>query len=262
MELAERELGDKGSGSLTYHVSMCDCAAHTDRHQFFLRNVYNMALSVKGLMKDKTVLYIVLFFAITNVIGFLMLHNVEAVLFFVVIGMLTSYFTKNMIIIMLTSLIATNALVGAKKAGRVQEGLEGMKKKTDDDDSTKAKKKKKEAMESGRPASSDKPPAAATATEDQEETGEKPKLDHAATLSAAYDNLDKLLGSDALQKMSKDSQGLAHQQEKLLGSLDKLEPMIQRAGSMLEGLSGGADRISGMMDKLGSIAGGIGGGGQ
>lgn len=220
-----------------------------------------MALSVSGLMKDKTVLYIVLFFAITNVIGFLMLHNVEAVLFFVVIGMLTSYFTKNMIIIMLTALVATNALVGAKKAGRVQEGLVGMEEKSsgrgahhDKDDK---KKKKKEPMDSGRPGSSDKPPSAATASEDEEESGRKPKLDHAATLSAAYDNLDKLLGSDALQKMSKDSQGLAEQQEKLLGSLDKLEPMIQRAGSMLEGLSGGAARIGGMMDKLGSIAGGL-----
>ena len=222
-----------------------------------------MALSVKGLMRDKTVLYIVLFFAITNVIGFLMMHNVEAVLFFVVIGVLTSYFTKNMIVIMLTSLVATNALVGAKKAGHLREGLEDMH-----EDSMKQKKKKKEeeevkeTMESGqRAASNDPPPSAATATQDEEESGKKPKLDHAATLAAAYDNLDKVLGSDALKKMSLDSQGLAEQQERLLGSLDKLEPMIQRAGSMLEGLSGGAERIGGMMDKLGNIAGGLGMGG-
>lgn len=201
-------------------------------------------------MKDKTVLYIVLFFAITNVIGFLMLHNVEAVLFFIVIGMLTSYFSKNMIVIMLTALVATNALVGAKGVGGVKEGLE-----TRDHAAKHGKKKKKskEGLESGDAA--DAPPSAATSAEDEEEAGDKPKLDHAATLSAAYDNLDKILGSDAINQMSSDTAGLAQQQQKLLGSLDKLEPMIQRAGSMLEGLGSGAEKIGSMMEKLSTLTG-------
>ena len=209
-----------------------------------------MALTVKGLMKDKTVLYIVLFFAITNVIGFLMLHNVEAVLFFIVIGMLTSYFSKNMIVIMLTALVATNALVGAKGVGGVKEGLETR------DQATKHGKKKKKAKEGLGSGGADAPPSAATSAEDEEEAGDKPKLDHAATLSAAYDNLDKILGSDAINQMSSDTAGLAQQQQKLLGSLDKLEPMIQRAGSMLDGLGSGAEKIGSMMEKLSTLTGG------
>lgn len=236
-----------------------------------------MALTVKGLMKDKTVLYIVLFFAITNVIGFLMMHNVEAVLFFVVIGMLTSYFTKNMIIVLLTALVATNALVGARRVGGLREGMtdgeeddkeHGDKKKVgsghDDTDTAShdmsdtgkdshhdASQNSKEAMSGSRGTA----PSAATSSQDEEESGRKPRLDHAATLSAAYDNLDKILGSDAINKMSADSAGLAAQQQKLLGSLDKLEPMIQRASNMLDGLGAGTEKITSMMGKLGSLSG-------
>ena len=235
-----------------------------------------MALTVKGLMKDKTVLYIVLFFAITNVIGFLMLHNVEAVLFFVVIGLLTSYFTKNMIIVLLAALVATNALVGAKRAGSLREGMETGEAGKDKEDGKDGEDKKKEkgppligathtdpashagpqthpstteAMAGGRATG----PTGATAAEDEEEAGRKPRLDHAATLSAAYDSLDKILGSDAINKMSSDSAGLAAQQQKLLGSLDKLEPMIQRAGNMLDGLGAGTQKITEMMGKLGTL---------
>ena len=237
-----------------------------------------MALTVKGLVKDKTVLYIVLFFAITNVIGFLMLHNVEAVLFFIVTGMLTSYFSKNMIIVLLTALVATNALVGAKRAGGVREGMAtkpGAEHKAEHKDEDKGGEKHEDghaAAATGADKKADKPnpghdagheamaggraPVAATAEEDEEERGRKPRLDHAATLSAAYDNLDKILGSDAINKMSADSAGLAEQQQKLLGSLDKLEPLIQRAGGLLDGLGNGTDKIEGLMSKLGGLAGG------
>ena len=84
-----------------------------------------MPRTLSGLLKDKVVLYIVLLFSVTNVIGYLMLHNLEAVLIFVMIGLLTTYFTKNMIVVMLTSLIATNAIVGAQRGGGVRRGRGG-----------------------------------------------------------------------------------------------------------------------------------------
>jgi hypothetical protein len=74
------------------------------------------------------------------------------------------------------------------------------------------------------------------------------KLDYAATLEAAYDNLDKMLGSDAIKSMSSDTQRLAKKQQQLMGNIEKLEPMMQKAGSMLEGLD--MKKIGGMINGL------------
>ncbi len=217
-----------------------------------------MPRTLSGLLKDKVVLYIVLFFSVTNVIGYLMLHNLEAVLIFVMIGLLTTYFTKNMIVVMLTSLIATNAIVGAQRAGGRREGFgaEGAKKKNKDkknkdkkDKKDKHEKHATESMTSGR----DEAVAASSAT-DEEEAGRKPKIDYAATLESAYDNLDKLLGSDALANMGADTQKLAQKQEVLMNNLSKLEPMIQKAGSMLEGLEQSGGTVGRLMEKFGGLA--------
>jgi len=65
---------------------------------------------VKSLLKDKTVLYVVLFFAITNFFGYILLKNYDAVMFMVLVGLITSYFSKNMIVILLSSIILTTFL--------------------------------------------------------------------------------------------------------------------------------------------------------
>lgn len=93
-------------------------------------------------------------------------------------------------------------------------------------------------------------PAPASADLDEEEATGKPKnnIDYAATLEAAYDNLDNFLGSDAVRNMSKDTQRLAEKQKKLMENIKTLEPMMQKAGAMLEGLD--SNKIGGMIEGL------------
>ena len=49
-----------------------------------------MKIDIKSLLKNKTVLYIVLFLAITNVLGYLMTGNIWAVVLFALSGDLAS----------------------------------------------------------------------------------------------------------------------------------------------------------------------------
>ena len=82
----------------------------------------------KSLLKSRNALYLVLFLAVANLFSYLMMKQLDAVVFFIIIGFLTTYFSKNMIIVMLTSMISTFFLVQIKLLGsNVQEGLEGMK---------------------------------------------------------------------------------------------------------------------------------------
>ena len=81
-----------------------------------------MKLNIKSLLKDKNVLYIVLFLAVTNLFGYLLMREVDAVIFFLIVGFLTSYFSKNMIVVMLVAMISTNFLLGSKHLGSIKEG--------------------------------------------------------------------------------------------------------------------------------------------
>lgn len=79
-----------------------------------------MKFNVKSLLKDKIVLYVVLFFAITNFFGYILLKNYDAVMFMVLVGLITSYFSKNMIVILLSSIILTTFLT---TTSTIKEGL-------------------------------------------------------------------------------------------------------------------------------------------
>ena len=268
-------------------------------------------MDLKALLKNRNVLYVVFFFAIVNLFSYLMLKQLDAVAFFIIIGFLTTYFSKNMIIVMLTSMISTFFLVQINLLGKGKEGMvsgsrasetdaretdttgtdasETDASKTDtsktdasnkeeEDDSSSASDKKKVDAITGRPtASAGNPkgekekekftqkfsPARYNAADDDDTPRHKPKVDYAGTLETAYDNLDKLLSSDAIKNMSADTGRLAEKQQKLMGNIEKLTPIMDKASSLLQnldiggitGLMGGIqDRLKGF-NKDGSGAG-------
>jgi hypothetical protein len=87
--------------------------------------------SSSNLFSNKYVLYISFFFAIVTVANYLLRNNLEAVGIFIIIGFLTTYFSKNMIIVLLTTTVITNFIVMFKNRGysmmrgfQYREGLE------------------------------------------------------------------------------------------------------------------------------------------
>lgn len=255
-----------------------------------------MKLNIHSLLRDKNVLYVTLFITIINMFAYLMFRQFDAVLFFVIIGLITSHFSKNMIIILLTAILSTNLAISIKLIGKVKEGMENKDKKNDKDkdgkknadkkdgkdkdgkknagkknagknnaDNKQNADKKKEGMESnekepkcvGSDCKKKKDgftqqlnPARINGSEDddQDDFDSHPTVDYASTLESAYDNLDKLLSSDAISSMSEDTQRLAEKQQMLMGNINKLQPMMEKAGSMLEGLN--MDKMTGMLGGL------------
>jgi len=72
------------------------------------------------MLENKYVLYFVLFLAIANLLGYLFLGNIHAIVFFILVGFLVGNFSKNMIIILTVPLILTSILM----VGKVSEGME------------------------------------------------------------------------------------------------------------------------------------------
>jgi hypothetical protein len=63
------------------------------------------------------VLYASFFFAIITAANYLLRNNLEAIGIFIIIGFLTTYFSKNMIVVLLTTTILTNFLVMFRNRG-------------------------------------------------------------------------------------------------------------------------------------------------
>lgn len=91
-----------------------------------------MSLKLDSLLKDKVVLYIVLFFAVTNFFGYVMMNNYDSIITMILGGLTTSYFSKNMIVILLVSIISGSLVTGASSINEgvkhhVREGMENNK---------------------------------------------------------------------------------------------------------------------------------------
>lgn len=255
-------------------------------------------MDMNSLLRSRNTLYLVLFLSVMNLFSYLMLKQLDAVAFFIIVGFLATYFSKNMIIVLLAAMVSTFLLVQVRLLGN--SGREGLKmrdasgnvmkdekdkdekdkdeksedkdtksedkdKKMDEKDKKTDEKKEftgKEREEATKPsgdlktANSEKKekftqqlnPARYNAADDDDTPRHKPKVDYSATLESAYDNLDKLLSSDAIRNMSEDTGRLAEKQQKLMGNIQKLTPIMDKASSVLQGLDIGG--ISGLMNGI------------
>jgi hypothetical protein len=235
-----------------------------------------MKFDLQSLLKDKNVLYVTLFIAITNMFAYLMFRQFDAIIFFVIVCAIASHFSKNMIVVMLAAIVSTNLAISIKVIGKVKEGMANKddnkvndKKK---DDKKMKDKKNKDVRDVIKAPKGDKVPKPAECKgdkckkqgftqqlrparinaadgDDDDDYESEPTVDYASTLESAYDNLDKLLSSDAINNMSDDTHRLAEKQQMLMGNINKLQPMMEKAGSLLEGLDMG--KMTGMLDNLG-----------
>jgi len=161
---------------------------------------------------------------------------------FIAICALASHFSKNMIIILGSAILGTNILYASS---RMREGFK------EGNDDKKKKKEKREPMKS-QFASSRPAKAARAATEEEEDEVDSTRIDYAATMEQAYDNLNKMLGDGGMKNLTKDTKGLMDQQKELMGQLKDFAPLMEQAGSMLDKL-GGMDNLKGLMGKMGNI---------
>ena len=192
-----------------------------------------MKLSLDKFLQNKIVLYVVAFISGTSLLNLVLTKKVNAVIFFIAVGYLTSFFNKNMIVIMLVALLSTNVLIHS----RLTILREGMDKDDDDEDDNdesegfsqkkgKKKKKNKEGLSKIKPA--------VIADEETEEDELKNEINYASTIEAAYNNLDGILSSDALKNMTTDTQKLVSQQKKLMENVKQVQPMMENVLSMMK----------------------------
>lgn len=214
---------------------------------------------MNNLLKNKVVLYVVFSFAVSNLFGYILVGNLEAVIGFVLIGYITTFFSKNMIIVMLSAMLLTNFLV-ASQNNNIQEGMDhdGKEKKEN-----KLPKKKSKKDDDEDVLIIDKEVTKKLVNGGQEaengvvvEKAKGGKINYAETLEEAYDNLDKMLGGEAMSRMSQDAGRLAEKQVKLMENMQQLEPLMNKASTVMEGLD--FDKINNMVSGFSKQLDGLG----
>ena len=202
---------------------------------------------MEKLLQNKYVLYLVLFIAVTNILGYLAIEDFRSLMVFIAVAALASHFSKNMIIVLGSALIGTNVLYASS---RMREGFK--------EGNTNNEKKKKLIAEAAKKrreqmAVSEGKPDKVELEEVEEDVEVKtPRVDYAATMEIAYDNLNKMLGEGGMKNLTKDTKGLMDQQKDLMKQLKDFAPLMEQAGNMLDKL-GGMDNLKGLMGKVGGI---------
>ena len=80
----------------------------------------SFANEASKLLTNKYFLYFIVFLAVSNVLGYLVTNKINAVIFFALICLLMANFSKNMVVVLIVAIIATNLLM---VNGKMREGF-------------------------------------------------------------------------------------------------------------------------------------------
>ena len=187
----------------------------------------------------------------------MMMNCTYTIAFFALTAFVTSMFTKNMIIILGGSLAITNTFMVCKvvKENFADGSVEGFKGKGKKEGMKEGNEEhKKESMKEGNEQ------VVTEGGNNKQETmtvGYKKdnRLDYAATVEEAYDDLDKILGADGIKNLTNDTEKLVKQQQQLAGLMKNMGPMVGQVKEMMQSM-GGSEGMQQMMGKLSSKIGG------
>ena len=212
--------------------------------------------ALHNLLTNKIVLNIVCVLSALNMIGYLVTNNFTAILFFIVLAILIVQFNKNMIIVLGIPLILVNFFVALGLSKNIEGNTtmgdatnDGATKNNATKDNATMKTADKPAKKTGQGLPITPLDPVSTETDEAFEVGRAKrggsKIDYASTVEDAYDQLNSILGSEGVKRLTDDTQKLMQQQMQLAESMKgmgpmikQLEPMMNQAKGLLEGMGG------------------------
>ncbi len=135
--------------------------------------------------------------------------------------------------------------------------VEGMKNKKEGNENEEKKKEKKEENTEEKKKEEGTTTENLTSHEDNDKEEEftgfrknNNQLDYAATVENAYGDLDKILGSDGIKNLTRDTERLMKEQQKLGKVMENMGPMVGQVKEMMKSM-GGSKGMEAMMAKAG-----------
>ncbi len=224
------------------------------------------------LLNDKNVLYIIFVVAILNLLGYLITNNLEAVVFFLIVGFLSTYFSKNMIIVLIIAIVTTSIFATTRTPKIIYANKEGMgtmraqkkkqmqiKKQILQNNSDEQKDSSiRDRISSNRNDSSESESEIEGMDgihgEPQNQSkakGTGNRIDYANTLEKAYENLQSSIGKEGIRGLTEQTAGLLNQQKELMDNINSMQPFLQTAEGFLKNLDfSGIENIGNILNKF------------
>ena len=239
---------------------------------------------LKKLLTNRIVLNVVTIISFFNMIGYLITGKITPVLFFIILAILITHFSRNMIIILGIPLFVVNLFIM-----NYSSNIEGMgnnknsNKNNVDTDKIKSdiQDKISENTSNANSTNINNKPDGKTnqglpktlldsskkTTDESFEVGRAKRsggydIDYASTVEDAYDQLNNILGSDGIKRLTDDTQKLMKQQMQLAESMSQMgpmikgmEPMMNQAKKLLEGMGDSNGGMAGIMEMAKKFGG-------
>ena len=213
---------------------------------------------ITKVLEDKYVLYFVFFLALMNLFGYMILGNVYAIIFFILVGGLTSFLTKNMILILSVPIVLTSIFMIGKK---VKESFQNKENNEESPQKVKEPDNKSSppdeiSYDESSPQNTDKNEDTEMNTDsmielDSSKIGKNEdikinesmttynkknkRIDYASTVEDAYSDLSNILGGDGIKNLTSDTQKLMNQQLQLADAMKSMTPLLESAKGLLQG---------------------------
>ena len=197
------------------------------------------AKKAEKVLTNKYFLYLITFLSATNVLGYLAMNKVRPVIFFSLIGLVMTRFSKNMAVVLLVALVSTNLVMTNKI---IREGNQGMKKEEIKEEIKEKKQSTEEKKDAFKPNIT---PAKVT----------EPRLDYAGSIKSQFSELQELLGEDGIKGLTKDTMDLMKSQQNMIGQMNDVAPMMKQVQDMVKGLGDGNGNMGDIKEMMRQLKG-------
>lgn len=229
------------------------------------------------LMTSKYFLIFLTALSAINIVGYLSMGYVDAVILFALVSFITFIFSKNMSVVLLVAVVVVNLFM----TSQIREGVSvgGKRDETQTNGNYTPDNSGLEPLTNMSDAEAPdevetEPPEVETTTiseqevEDDEEVVVKkapveesfqqlqpavvkqhPHIDYGTTLTDAYKNLEKMLGEGGLKNLTTDTKQLMEQQSKLFNSMENIAPLLAQAQDLMKNMD-----MSQFSGKVGGLA--------
>jgi len=177
--------------------------------QYMLENVFNklwrlVPSTYGGILTNKWVLYFIFFVGIYDVINFYQSGNITSVAVFVIVGFLTSFFSKNMIVVIVAAIAVSHLITYGNK---VSEGLDEEEDEEgfEEEEGFEGEEDDEEGFEEG-------------AEDETEDAIEEKKKEETTDSFVTADKTNELL----------------KKQTELMDNMNQLGPLLQKAENMIK----------------------------
>lgn len=216
---------------------------------------------MKKLLSSPLLLNIIGGISFLTFIGYILVGEIRPLILFILLAAILYRFTYNMIIILGVPMVVAATYYALFLGNKSREGMEN---EEDKKSNMQAKMEEKIAniKESGKTIKSgngtlDMTKLDTSGNSDESfEVGRGKKgqynIDYASTIEDAYDELNNILGSDGIKRLTDDTQKLMKQQMQLAEAMKSMTPIVQNISPMVSNLK---EMMGSMNDSKGGLGG-------